>query len=242
MRRGDGPAECSKGSTTAAGGRAAGQVAGRPALPVIGRVWTTPQLPCDVGVCTLSPAAGTVTFHALVRDATRVEFFLVPTGTGTADLARSLGVDRDGRDGWTASYTYADEPLWSHLTVVARGPGGTAEKLPFNVYHPEAAGPTIGRVWTVPELSCQDVWCTLPSGAGSLTIHADVRDALGGVTFWLVPEGSTPPVRIGTASGHGDDYSITWSYPDQPLRAYVRVTAGNNLGSRSIAPFGLVHT
>jgi hypothetical protein len=109
---------------------------GQPARPVIGRVWTTPQLPCDASACTLSPAVGTVTFHAEVSGATRVEFLLVPTGTGTAGYGRSIGVDRDGRDGWTAGYSYLDEPLLAHLSVVARGPGGTADTLPFNVFHP----------------------------------------------------------------------------------------------------------
>jgi hypothetical protein len=208
---------------------------------VIGKVWTTPQLPCDAISCTLSPPVGTVTFHAHVSAATSVEFFLVPTGTGTWSERRSIGVDRNGRDGWTASYRYADEPLWSHLTVVARGPGGTAEKLPFNLYHPEPLGPTIGRVWTEPELSCPDVWCTLPSGAGRITIHAEVRDALGGVAFFLDPVGGGTPIALGTAVDRGHGYSVTWSYPDAPLRAYVRISAGNNLGHRSSTPFGLVH-
>jgi hypothetical protein len=234
-------------ASTPAAGRPA---AGKPAPPVIGRVWTTPQLPCDAIKCTLSPPDGTLTFHAQVSGATRVEFFLVPTGTNTAGLERSIGLDRNGRDGWTASYTYADEPLWSHLTVSARGPGGTDGKLPFNLYHPEPLGPTIGLVWTEPELSCQDVWCTLPAGAGTLTIHADVRDALGGVTFWLVhddPQGGDPPppqrapILIGTAFDRGHGYSVTWPYPDRPLRAYVRITAGNNLGSRSATALGLIH-
>ena len=44
-----------------------------PARPVIGRVWTTPQLPCDAVSCTLSPPVGAVTFHAQVSGATRVE-------------------------------------------------------------------------------------------------------------------------------------------------------------------------
>jgi hypothetical protein len=234
------------GSTAAAGRPAAG----KPARPVIGRVWTTPQLPCDAITCTLSPPVGTVTFHAQVSGATSVEVSLVSTGTGPDRDRRVLGVDRNGRDGWTVSYTYADEPLWSHLSVVARGPGGTADKIPFNVYHPDPLGPAIGRVWTEPELSCQDVWCTLPAGAGTLTLHADVRDALGGVTFWLVhddPQGGDPPppqrapILIGTAFDRGHGYSVTWSYPDRPLRAYVRITAGNNLGSRSATALGLIH-
>ncbi len=102
---------------------------------MIGTVWTAPKLGCDAGWCMLSPPVGTVTFHARVSGATSVQFFLAPTGTQTAKYARSIGLDQNGQDGWTASYTYADEPLMSHLTVVARGPGGTAEKLPFNLYH-----------------------------------------------------------------------------------------------------------
>jgi len=41
-------------------------------------------------------------------------------------------VDRSGKDGRSERYTYADESLWSHVVVEARGPGGTTEKLPFN--------------------------------------------------------------------------------------------------------------
>jgi hypothetical protein len=104
--------------------------------PVIGKVWISPGLPCDL-TCTLTPAVGTVTFHAKVSDATRVQFFLVPTGTDTWGNRKSIGVDRNGEDGWSANYTYGDEPLWSHVLVVARGPGGTTEKLPFNLYHPD---------------------------------------------------------------------------------------------------------
>ena len=104
--------------------------------PVIGKVWITPRLQCDPA-CTLTPPAGTVTIHAQVRDATRVRFFLVPTGTDTWSNRNSIGVDRSGADGWSVRYPYADEPLWSHLVVVASGPGGTTEKLPFNLYHPD---------------------------------------------------------------------------------------------------------
>ena len=104
--------------------------------PVIGKVWSTPRLPCDAA-CTLTPPAGTVTFHAQVSDATRVRFYLVPTGTDTWDNRKSIGVDSSGEDGWSVRYTYADEPLWSHLLVVAHGPGGRTEKLPFNLYHPD---------------------------------------------------------------------------------------------------------
>ena len=107
-----------------------------PRKPVIGNVWTTPRLQCQTA-CTLTPAVGTVTLHAQASDATRVQFFLVPTGTDTWGSRESIGVDRSGKDGWSVRYTYADEPLWSHVVVVARGPGGTTEKLAFNLYHPD---------------------------------------------------------------------------------------------------------
>ena len=94
-------------------------------------------MPCDGLWCTLSPPIGTVTFHAAVSGATSVQFLLLPTGTQTAAYATSIGLDTDGRDGWAAQYTYADEPLTSHLAVVARGPGGTAESLPLGLYHPD---------------------------------------------------------------------------------------------------------
>jgi hypothetical protein len=104
--------------------------------PVIGKVWMTPRLQC-AAACTLTPPVGTVTIHAQVRDATQVWFFLVPTGTDTWSNRNSIGVDRSGADGWSVRYPYADEPLWSHLVVVASGPAGTTEKLPFNLYHPD---------------------------------------------------------------------------------------------------------
>ena len=103
---------------------------------MIGKVWTTPKLQCAVA-CTLTPRVGTVTFHAQVSDATRVRFFLVPTGTDTWGSRKSIGVDSSREDGWSVGYTYADEPLWPHVLVLAHGPGGTTEKLPFNLYHPD---------------------------------------------------------------------------------------------------------
>ena len=103
--------------------------------PVIGAVTTTPGLACEAGWCRLPAGSGTLTLHAEVTGATRVEFFAVPTGTGTWDLRRSLGVDRDGRDGWSVRWAYGpDDVPMAHLTVLARGPGGTAEASPINLY------------------------------------------------------------------------------------------------------------
>jgi hypothetical protein len=101
--------------------------------PLIGSVSTTPALPCEAGWCTLPTGPGTVTFRAEVTGAQRVEFFLVPTGTDTWDLRRSLGVDRDGTDGWSVTWAYGDESLMHHLVVDARGPGGTVQESPINL-------------------------------------------------------------------------------------------------------------
>ena len=64
-----------------------------------------------------------------------VRFFLSPTGTNTA--ARLLGEDTNGRDGWTLSWQYKDEPLAAHLTIRAIGLGGTSPDTVLGLYHPE---------------------------------------------------------------------------------------------------------
>lgn len=35
---------------------------------------------------------------------------------------------------------------------------------------------------------------------------------------------------------------MTWSYPDQPLRATLRVVAGNNIGQTKVSSFGITHS
>ena len=48
----------------------------------------------------------------------------------------SLGVDSNGGNGYTARWSYDDQPLLAHLIVRATGPGGTTDKV-VGVYHPE---------------------------------------------------------------------------------------------------------
>jgi hypothetical protein len=93
-----------------------------------------PVLPKEGAFWRLSPGAGLVTFVLDAQHATRVEFWLTPTGSGTADLARRIGQDSNGRDGWLFNWHYPDEPILGHLTVKAVGPGGTAERT-VGVYH-----------------------------------------------------------------------------------------------------------
>jgi hypothetical protein len=106
------------------------------ARPVIGAVTTTPALAVEGGWSQLV-GAGDLTIRAEVSRATAVEFYLVPTGTGTWDYRTLIGRDSNGRDGWTAVLTYRDEPLLSHVVVLARGPGGTAQVVGLDLYHPD---------------------------------------------------------------------------------------------------------
>jgi hypothetical protein len=227
-------------ANAAPAGAAAPAAIPKPARPpAIGRVWITPAPSCDSGWCRLPAGAGSVVLHAQATGARTVEFFLVPTGTGTQPR-RSLGVDRDGRDGWSLRWAYPDEPLLAHLTIEARGAGGRAEALPFNVVHDDRPqlGPMVGRVWTTPALSCVDGWCKLPAVAGTMTITAEIRDALG-VQFWIDTVDSEPyqldrPVRS------GDRYSVRWTWAHQ-YDARLRIVAGNNLGQTTTSPLGFRH-
>jgi hypothetical protein len=94
-----------------------------PVLPTEGAFW---QLPSGAGLLTMVLDA---------PHATRVEFWLTPTGSGVSDLSRKIGQDTNGRDGWLFNWHYPSEPILGHLTVRAIGPGGTAEKS-VGLYHP----------------------------------------------------------------------------------------------------------
>ena len=94
-----------------------------PVLPTEGAFW---QLPSGAGLLTMVLDA---------PHATRVEFWLTPTGSSVSDLSRKIRQDTNGRDGWLINWHYPSEPILGHLTVRAVGPGGTAEKT-VGLYHP----------------------------------------------------------------------------------------------------------
>jgi hypothetical protein len=97
-----------------------------------------PVLGSADGPWRLPPGSGEAYLITDASHATKVEFLLTPTGTGTAGQAVTLGVDSDGSDAYTARWRYADQPLLAHLTVRASGPGGVTEHV-VNVYHPDPA-------------------------------------------------------------------------------------------------------
>src|SRR6266511_1504066 len=84
----------------------------------------------------LPKGSGTAVVRVKATHASRVRFLLTPTGTGTASLAKLLGEDADGSDGWALRWSYTDQPLLGHITIRAIGPGGSAEKL-LGVHHPD---------------------------------------------------------------------------------------------------------
>jgi hypothetical protein len=111
-----------------------------PPRPRIVGFGSEPVLPKEGTFWRLSPGAGLVTFVLDAQHATRVEFWLTPTGSSVSDLSRKIGQDTNGRDGWLFNWHYPDEPILGHLTVKATGPGGTDEQT-VGVYHPDTEQP-----------------------------------------------------------------------------------------------------
>ena len=110
------------------------QPAPRPRIAGFG---SEPVLPTEGAFWRLPAGSGLLTMVLDAPHATRVEFWLTPTGSGVSDLSRKIGQDTNGRDGWLFNWHYPSEPILGHLTVKAIGPGGTAEKT-VGVYHPSA--------------------------------------------------------------------------------------------------------
>jgi hypothetical protein len=108
-----------------------------PPRPRISGFGSEPVLPTDGAFWKLPAGAGLLTLVTGAEHANRVEFWLTPTGTGVSDLARKLGQDTNGRDGWLFNWRYPGEPILGHLTVRAIGPGGIDEET-VGVYHPDA--------------------------------------------------------------------------------------------------------
>jgi Immunoglobulin-like domain of bacterial spore germination len=109
--------------------------AGKAAPPAVNDVHWDPTLPVQDGWLQLPAGAGTVTFTVQTSATDQLEFYLTPTGTETAPLAKLLGTGTKSGDAFTFAWNYPDESLLAHLELVAIGPGGRTELSPFNVYH-----------------------------------------------------------------------------------------------------------
>jgi hypothetical protein len=124
--------EAAPGVDTPAGGApATTQPAPKPRIFGFG---SEPVFPQSGGFWQLPPGPGLAILVTGAEHASKVEFLLTPTGTGTGGLAVRIGQDTNGRDGYMVRWHYKDQPLLAHLTVRATGPGGTAEKV-VGVHH-----------------------------------------------------------------------------------------------------------
>ncbi|HKP99789.1 MAG TPA: hypothetical protein VJ735_05610, partial [Actinomycetes bacterium] len=145
--------------------------------PRILSVTTTPTLPREGGFLRLPAGAGKLLFRVqTVNNTQRMRFLLSPTGTDT--LARLLGEDINGRDGWTLAWRYPDEPLLAHLTVRAIGSGGTSLDTVRASTTPTPPADATNRMRTL--RPWPDRWLALhrprhPTGAGSQLTTARTR-------------------------------------------------------------------
>jgi hypothetical protein len=107
--------------------------AGLPAQPHVLGVRLQPNLAVKDGWLLLPTGRGSLTLTVQATATDTVRLLLTPTGN--EQPAKPLGEVRRSADQFTYTWRYADEPLLAHLTVVAAGPGGRTEYLPFTVYH-----------------------------------------------------------------------------------------------------------
>jgi hypothetical protein len=107
--------------------------------PTITEVRIDPGLPQDGAFYSLPAGSGLVRLMTAADNADRVRYFLVPTGTGTRDLAEQIGEatssEADGRTWWVYEWSYSNQAMLAHLLVEATGPGGSTEQTPFGFYH-----------------------------------------------------------------------------------------------------------
>jgi hypothetical protein len=107
--------------------------------PTITEVRIDPALPQEGAFYTLPAGAAQVRLMTGADNADRVRYYLVPTGTGTRDLAELIGdatrSETNGHTWWVYNWNYPDEAMLAHLLVKATGPGGTTEQTPFGFYH-----------------------------------------------------------------------------------------------------------
>jgi hypothetical protein len=125
-------------SVTPLGDEGSTRTAPSPA-PTITEVRIDPALSQEGAFYVLPAGAGQVRLMTAADNANRVRYALVPTGTGTRDLAEQIGdatrSEAEGRTWWVYDWSYPDGPLLAHLLVEASGPGGTTEETPFGFYH-----------------------------------------------------------------------------------------------------------
>jgi hypothetical protein len=208
--------------------------------PRILSVTTSPALPKQGTFLRLPAGAGTLTFHVRAINTTKVRFYVTPTGTEMFDENQLIGQDTNGRDGWTVTWRYQDQPLLAHLTVKAIGLGGTSAGATLGLYHPDPA-PRIQSVTTTPALPRGGGFLQLPAGAGKVIFRVQATHTTK-VRFLLSPTGTNTAARVlGEDTNGNDGWTLIWSYPDEPLTAHLTIKAIGSGGTSTDTVLGLYH-
>lgn len=121
-----------------------------------------------------------------------------------------------------------------HRTVTTTTPPAT---------EPPCAPPTVVGVSTEPALPIKDGWLTLPDVASAVTFKAQATGATE-VQFLLTPTGTdTAPLTrlLNTDQTAHDGFTLTWSYPKEPLLSHFSVIAIGPCGRAEASPFNVYH-
>jgi hypothetical protein len=209
--------------------------------PRVLSVTTSPTLPREGGFLELPAGAGTLTFRVRAVNSQQVRFYLTPTGTGMFNENQLIGQDSNGRDGWTLTWRYQDEPLLAHLSVTAVGTNGASSHLvTLGLHHPDPV-PRILSVTTIPALPRQGGFLWLPAGAGKVVFQVRAVNTQR-VRFFLSPTGTNTTARLlGEDTNGRDGWTQVWRYPDQPLTAHLTIKAIGSGGTSPDSVLGLYH-
>jgi hypothetical protein len=209
--------------------------------PRVLSVTTSPTLPREGGFLRLPAGAGALTFRVRAVNTHKVRFYLTPTGTGMFNENQLIGQDTNGRDGWTLTWRYQDQPLLAHLTVTAVGANGaTSPMVLLGLYHPDPV-PRILSVTTTPVLPGEGGFLRLPAGAGTLVFRVQAVNTQK-VRFFLSPTGTNTSARLlGEDTNGRDGWSLAWRYQDEAVAAHLTVKAIGPGGTSPDTVLGLYH-
>jgi hypothetical protein len=209
--------------------------------PRILSVTTTPVLAKQGTFLRLPAGAGTLTFRVRAVNTHKVRFYLTPTGTEMFNENQLIGQDTTGRDGWTLTWRYQDQPLLAHLTVTAVGANGaTSPMVLLGLYHPDPI-PRILSVTTTPVLPREGGFLRLPAGAGTLVFRVRAVNTQK-VRFFLSPTGTNTSARLlGEDTNGRDGWSLAWRYQDEAVAAHLTVKAIGPGGTSPDTVLGLYH-
>lgn len=82
---------------------------------------------------TLPKGPGKLKINVLTKNTTKVQFWLVPTGTATWKYRKLIGEETNSRDSWSMEWKYGSELIHTHIAIIAVNPKGTSGHWTLNV-------------------------------------------------------------------------------------------------------------